>query len=162
MKNVMSQSESVVHFTKLIMMVNFRPGVPILEYITDQQKEYIVEAVAASIWEGDTELSPEARAKYNTPKLVRSYTVGLVNNWFRKHKELNGGGTYVPKNPGSRISDPQLKEMRALRKRLIDRNARPEDIARADAAIERKLKELGAKEVEINLDLLPDELKDLI
>ena len=159
---MMKQSQSVVEATVSVLGDEFRPGTPILTYITKEQTTQVVDLVTDSIMEGLTEFSDQARAKYDDRKKVRSYVVGLVNNWFRKHKELNGGGTYVPKNPGSRISDPQLKEMRALRKRLIDRNARPEDIARADAAIERKLKELGAKEDEINADLIPDELKDLI
>jgi len=161
----MTQSESVVFFTKQVMGDSFRPNQPILEYISKDQVSKIVDAVTASILEGGTDFSAQARVKYDEPKKVRSYVVGMVNNWHRKGKELNGGGVYVPKNPGSRAGsgDAELKELKLLKKALTERNAKPEALAKVDAAIAARLEALGAsKKVEINLDLIPEELRDLI
>src|ERR1035437_5348028 len=49
-------------------------------------------------------------------KKLTEYIPGLISNWLRKDKRLNGGIAYVPANPGSRSgsSDPQVKAMRAL------------------------------------------------
>jgi len=161
----MTQSESVVFFAKQVLGEAFRPNQPILEYISKDQTSQVVDAVTASILEGGTDFSTTARIKYDEPKKVRSYVVGMVNNWFRKGKELNGGGVYVPKNPGSRAGngDAELKELKLLKKALTERNAKPEALAKVDAAIAARLETLGAtKKIEINLDLIPDELKDLI
>lgn len=50
------------------------------------------------------------------------YIPGLVNNWLRKDKRLNGGVKYEAKNPGSRAGsgDPMVKEMRVLLSTLSD------------------------------------------
>jgi hypothetical protein len=162
---MMTQSESVVFFARQVLGDQFKPGVPVLTYITKEQISQIVDLVTASILEGGTDFSAAARSKYDEPKKVRSYVVGMVNNWFRKGKELNGGGVYVPKNPGSRAGtgDPELRELKLLRKALTERNAKPEALAKVDAAIAARLEALGAtKKVEINFDLIPDELKGLI
>lgn len=161
----MTQSESVVFFTKQVLGEAFRSNQPILDYISKDQTSQIVDAVTASILEGGTDFSAAARSKYDEPKKIRSYVVGMVNNWFRKGKELNGGGVYVPKNPGSRAGsgDAELKELKLLKKALTERNAQPEALAKVDAAITARLEVLGAtKKVEINLDLIPEELRNLI
>jgi hypothetical protein len=44
------------------------------------------------------------------------YIPGLVNNWLRKDKRLNGGVQYAAKNPGSRTrsGDESVRAMRTL------------------------------------------------
>lgn len=162
----MSQSQSVVEATVSVLGEDFRPGVPVLSYITKAQVHEVVELVTQSILEGLTDFSPSARAKYNTPKLVRSYVVGMVNNWHRKSKDLNGGTVYQPKNPGSRAgsSDPELKELKLLKKSLVERNAKPESISKVDEAIQARLEALGQSKpkTQINANLIPEELRDLI
>jgi hypothetical protein len=162
----MSQSRSVIEATISVLGEDFQPGVPVLSYITKSQVSEVVDLVTQSICEGLTDFSAAARVKYNTPKLVRSYVVGMVNNWHRKSKELNGGMVYTPKNPGSRqgSSDPELKELKLLKKTLVERNARPDAIEKVDAAIQSRLEALGQSKpkVQINADLIPEELRDLI
>jgi len=161
---MMKQSQSVVEATVSVLGDQFKPGVPVLTYITKDQTGQVVDLVTDSIMEGLTEFSDQARAKYDDRKKVRSYVVGMVNNWFRKGKELNGGTTYVPKNPGSRAGtgDPELKELKLFRKALTEKNAKPEALAKVDAAIAARLQALGTNKIEINLDLIPEELRDLI
>ena len=138
---MMKQSQSVVAATVSVLADRFQPGVPVLSYISRSETSEVVELVTDSIMEGLTEFSPEARVKYDDRKKVRSYVVGMVNNWFRKGKELNGGTTYIPKNPGSRAGtgDPELKELKLLKKALVERNAKPEALAKVDAAIAARL-----------------------
>jgi len=161
----MSQSRSVIEATVSVLGEGFRPGVPVLSYITKAQVSEVVDLVTQSICEGLTDFSAQAKTKYNTPKLVRTYVVGMVNNWHRKSKELNGGMVYTPKNPGSRQGqgDAELKELKLLRKALQERNAKPEAIAKVDEAIQARLEVLGqAKAPTINLDLIPEHLRSLI
>lgn len=165
---MMSQSDSVVAATQEVLGESFKSGTPVLSYITKDQVKQIVDLVTNSILEGETDFSAQARSKHDSPAKVRSYVVGMVNNWHRKSKELNGGTTYVPQNPGSRqgSSDPQLKELKLLRKALAERNASPESLEKVDEAIQTRLAEIQPaptlKKIEINLDLIPESLRELV
>ncbi len=90
---------------------------------------------------------------------LKAYVSGLQSNWLRKDKRFNGGTQYVAKNPGSRAgsSDPQLKNLRALRSTLTD----PSDIAEVDAHIEKRLSEISVAKVKTTVDYsaLPAELQ---
>lgn len=89
------------------------------------------------------------------------YVNGLINNWLRKDKRLNGGVTYTAKNPGSRAgqSDPQVKNLRLLKKTVTD----PEALADIDAAISARLAEIKPeKKVSIDATAIPEEFKHLI
>ena len=91
---------------------------------------------------------------------LKSYVGGLVSNWLRKDKRLNGGMAYVAKNPGSRVgsSDPQLTALRKLLKTELSDT----DRAEIEGYIEARLTEINAakpkKTVTINYDDLPAEL----
>lgn len=164
----MSQSDSVVFCAKQVLGESFRSGTPILDYITKDEAAAVVDLVTKSIQEFETDLSAQAREKFADPKKLRSYVVGMVNNWFRKGKELNGGSKYEIKNPGSRqgTGDAQLKELKILRKALADRNASPESLEKVDEAIQARLIEIApvqtAKKIEVNLELIPAHLRDLL
>jgi hypothetical protein len=114
--------------------------------------------------DGGAELSAEAKAKYCTRELLLTYVKGMVNNWLRKDTRLNGGSKYVTKNPGSRSGskDPQLSELYKL-KSLVAHD--DESVAKVESAIKLRLEQIAAEKapkVEINADLIPDELKDLL
>ena len=88
---------------------------------------------------------------------LKSYTNGLLNNWLRKDKRLNGGTAYVAKNPGSRAgsTDPQIKAMRALLSTLTDESERAE----VQRFIDARIAELKPKqEASIDFSALPAEL----
>lgn len=89
---------------------------------------------------------------------LSSYVSGLVSNWLRKDKRLNGGVAYVAKNPGTRTGagDESLKAMRALQSSLTDEDARAE----IQAEIDRRVAELKPKKV-INVAALPESLRHL-
>jgi hypothetical protein len=88
---------------------------------------------------------------------LKSYVNGLVNNWLRKDKRLNGGTAYVAKNPGSRqgSTDPQIKAMRALLSTLTDESERAE----VQRFIDARLQEIKPKqEVAVDFSALPADL----
>lgn len=131
--------------------------------ITSEQKKQVTKIVADAICSGEVDFSDNAKAKYSTPILVEGYVKGMVNNWLTKDTRLNGGTPYVAKNPGVRqgSSDQQLKELKKLRSIHTDAAV----IAKIDAAIETRKTALQAekvKDVAINADLIPEDLKHLL
>lgn len=131
--------------------------------LTTEQRRAVIEVVATGLMDGVIELSEAAAEKYDSIEKVKSYTNGLVSNWLRKDTRLNGGERYEAKNPGSRAgsSDPVIRELRKLKSTLAD----PSQIAAVEAEIEKRMETLRAdkvKKVEINLDLIPEDLRDLV
>ena len=89
---------------------------------------------------------------------LTSYVSGLVSNWLRKDRRLNGGVAYVAKNPGTRTGsgDESLRAMRTLLNVTTDVDARTE----IQAAIDQRVSELKPKKV-INVSALPESLRHL-
>lgn len=89
---------------------------------------------------------------------LSSYVSGLVSNWLRKDKRLNGNVAYVAKNPGTRTGagDESLKAMRTLLSATADEDARAE----IQAEIDKRVSELKPKKV-INVAALPESLRHL-
>jgi hypothetical protein len=132
--------------------------------LSKEQRSEVVDLVTASILSGDTEFSADAKAKHDTEQKVRTYCVGLVNNWLRKDTRLNGGEKYQAKNPGSRVgsSDPVVRELRKLLSHVDEEQQaviQAEIDSRLAAVKEQKMSQ--AKKV-INSDLIPDHLKHLV
>ena len=106
-------------------------------------------------------MSPEAKAKFTTPEKLKTYTNGLLSNWLRKDKRLNGGAKYVAKNPGSRAGqgDETVKNLRLLKKTLTD----PTQITEVESSINARLAEIKAAKapkVEIDYDAIPASLRE--
>jgi len=94
-----------------------------------------------------------------TDEQLMEYIPGLISNWLRKDKRLNGGVTYVPTNPGSRVKDPQVVAMKALLSTKTD----PAERAEIQEYISKRLLELKpSSKVEIDVDSLPVELQHLV
>lgn len=102
------------------------------------------------------------QAKVDDDAELKKYVSGLLNNWMRKAPEFNNDTKHEAKNPGSRAgsTDPQVKEMRKLLSVTADAEAK----VAIQSAIDTKLAEIKASKqvVEINIDLLPEHLRDLI
>ena len=128
---------------------------------SDNERADIIMIVAEGLAQGTVDFSDEARAKYDSPAKIKSYTSGLVSNWLRKDTRLNGGTKYVPKNPGSRVGqgDPQLKALRQLSKTITDESK----LELLNAKIEERKAEIAAekaKKIEVDLNALPQDLRD--
>ena len=94
---------------------------------------------------------------------LKKYVNGLLNNWLRKDKRLNGGTTYRVQNPGSRAgqSDPMIKNLRLLKKQD---GLSEEQVAEIDEAIAARLVEIKPEKakVEIDVDAIPEALRHLV
>lgn len=141
----LTQSAAVVSATKLILADDFQAGVPVLSYITKEQRAAVVDEVTRMLVEGEADISAEALAKYGD-KLRSKYVAGMVTNWFTKGKELNGGVKHEIKNPGARAGsgDAKLKQMRDLRAQLVAMSASPDAVAKVDEAISARVAEIKA------------------
>lgn len=92
---------------------------------------------------------------------LNKYVNGLLNNWLRKDKRLNGGSAYKAKNPGSRTGqqDPQVKNLRLLKKTVTDETA----IADIDAAIQARIAEIKPEKViTVDAEFIPADLQHLV
>jgi len=110
----MKQVDAVVAIVSGIE--GFTPGVK----LTKEQKEECLTLITQGLVDGEIDMSAGARAKHDTPEKMRSYSVGLLDNWVRKSPELNGGVKYVAKNPGSRSGSNEYKQAIALKKYLAE------------------------------------------
>ena len=121
---------------------------------TKEDKSKIVDNLLESFGKGEWEVkSPQEN--------MRNYTVGLLNNHMRKDVRLNGGDKYTPKNPGSRThqSDDQVKNMRLLLKGF---NEGSPEYTKIKKVLDERIKELSVKEIDIDIESLPKELRGLI
>ena len=140
------------------------------DVVTKDQLNAIEADVVGGIMAGDVE--------YSKPKVladVKRYTKGLVNNHFRKAKELNGGSKYTPattrdttgtpKTPKVKkvkVDDPALNTLYAILAKTAKGTPEYTDI-------ENKIKTreviLGARpvvDVKIDAAVLPKEVADMI
>ena len=135
----------------------------ISEVLTDADRASVRECLFSMFRTNEVGFKDEATAaKYESDSELKKYESGLVNNHIRKTKEFNCGQAYKAKNPGSRVSDAQLKALKAL---LAQYDAESDDYNEICKAIDVRTAELAAekvKSVAINVDVLPDHLKALI
>jgi hypothetical protein len=98
--------------------ISFEDGMDVSTVLTPELRK----SAHAIVTEGFTsgKIAFESNASNNeklaNPAKLNSYVSGLISNWVRKDKRLNGDVSYVAKNPGSRVGsgDEQVKTLRAL------------------------------------------------
>ena len=131
--------------------------------LTAEQRKSANETITQGIANGEVDFSDEAKAKYSTPEKIGTYVSGLISNWLRKDKRLNGNVTYVPANPGSRAGqgDPQLRELRKL-KRMHEGTQQGEEIQSYIDDRLIALQALKTKSIKIDASQIPEELQGLI
>ena len=122
--------------------------------LSDKQKEQVHALVFAAFKTGTVELKGT-----RTDEWLRKYIPGLVNNWVRKDRNLNGDMKYTAKHPGIRAGsgDEQMKAMKALLSSTTDPAAR----SQIEAEISRRKAELKPAVV-INAAALPASLRHLV
>jgi hypothetical protein len=139
--------------------VKFEDGMNASQHITDEMRKSIVAVLVSGFTKGEIELSNPQGEK------LPSYCSGLLNNWLRKDTKLNGGTKYTPANPGSRAGqgDEVIKEMRKLLKTNAGDAAATAKIQACIEARASQIKSVKAKkEIVIDADKLPAELRDLV
>lgn len=164
------QSEAVSHFTKQVLGASFQDGVDVKSYITEDQKQQVIDCVTSSIMENGTKISDEAKAKYSDQKSLRRYVAGMVTNWFNKSPGLNGGGKYETKAPGTRkgSQDEVVKNLRILKKQLTEAG-NTQGLAEVESALAERLSQLEAAKPRkakatkpVDESSIPEHLRDLI
>jgi hypothetical protein len=120
---------------------------------THEQRAVISAVLIEGFNEGKIELGREFDEKG-----LKSYVSGLLSNWLRKDKRLNGGVQYEAKNPGSRAGtgDSQLTAMKALYNQLTDPSDKEEVMQHITA---RQAELAKAKIKTIDFSALPSELR---
>ena len=124
--------------------------------LSTEQRKQVVNVLVEGFKSGSIPISankPDAELK--------KYVTGLLDNWLRKDKRLNGNTKYATKSPGSRKGqgDAQVKEMRKLLKTELS----PAQKAAVEAALAKRIADIKpAKTIEINVDSLPAELIDAL
>lgn len=130
------------------------PTESVAEFMTKERRSEVNDILCQGFKEGHIQLD----RTYDTDEAMRSYVSGLISNWIRKDSRLNGGGKYVPKNPGTRTgsSDPQLKSLRALLSNVTTDDERVEIQSYIDARLAEIAKEKAPK---VDLSALPEALR---
>ena len=148
---MMNQGEAVFQAVKRHAEVV--PGTAVK--LSDEQKKKVYEELIHGFMNGDIRYKLKDGEKLEE-SIIRKYVPGLVNNWVRKDKRLNGDVKYEAKNPGSRTGngDEKLKNMKALLDVVKDPAAKKE----IQQAIDDRKAELQPKK-EINLSALPEHLR---
>ena len=147
---MMTQKEGVYQAIKSV--TDFTDGEKI--ELTREQKSEVRGILIDKFENGEIELK-------NEQDDIKKYVNGLLNNWLRKDKRLNGNTVYKAKNPGSRTgnTDAQVKNLRLLKKTTND----PTAIAEIDEAIAARLAEIKPEvKVEIDATAIPTHLQHLL
>ena len=163
----LSQKESVVNEVKAILGSSFNSGTPAKDLLTDDQLKIIRNNISAGIINGSIDFGKDIIDE----KEVSKYVSGMVSNYLRKAKELNGGLNYTPQSTGRGSRDPQISELSKLLKTYVEGT---DEFSQILTAIEARKSELNAEKVvvvkekkkskefeSINMDALPENLKSL-
>jgi len=150
----MKQKDAVL--AAITQVVGNIEGVNVNDTITPEQRKQVHMILVEGFNAGTIDLKVA-----KDEKELNSYTSGLINNWLRKGKELNGGVKYMPKNPGSRAGsgDEQLKAIRLVKSTISSDDPRYADVVAAEAT---RMSELAAAKVTtkpINIEVLPAALQ---
>jgi hypothetical protein len=117
--------------------------------------------VTSILVEGFKSNSVSLSKTFDNDNQLRTYCSGLLSNWLKKDKRLNGNTKYAAKNPGSRrgSADPQVQALRKLQGMQTD----PDKIAEIQSFIEKRLNEISPhKSVSINSGDIPSELHHML
>ena len=122
--------------------ITFEDGMNVTEFLTKEMRESVHAIVVEGFRSARVEFEDTSsnKEKLASESKLNAYVSGLISNWIRKDKRLNGNVSYVPKNPGSRAGqgDDQLKTLRQLKKQFAGTPKERE----IDAFIARRVEEL--------------------
>lgn len=131
--------------------------------LTSEQKQKVAGFIVEGMQNGEIDLSDKAREKFDTTEKLTGYVKSMIDNHLMKAPYFNGGKKYEPENPGAKrgSSDSLLRELRKVQK-LATTDEQREAI---QSEIDKRVNELEAekaKQVEINWNVIPAHLKDLV
>jgi hypothetical protein len=155
-----NQKEAVFNAVKTVIETNggtFTEGSNAAEMITKTQREAVVKTLVDGFKAGTIELN-----KIFDDSKISAYASGLVSNWLRKDKRLNGGAAYTPSKTGStRSTDPQIKAMKALlASGQVTDPAGIEEINTFIANRQAEIVKAKRPSISVNFDALPESLRE--
>lgn len=144
--------------------VHFEDGMDASALLTDDLRKNVHSILTEGFSSGtiDMEKTISNRSKLEDTKKMSAYVSGLISNWVRKDKRLNGGVSYVAKNPGSRVGqgDEQLKTLRALHRQFAGTDeTKAAEIQRFIDARVQAIRSSKTSTVKVDTSSLPAELK---
>lgn len=95
---MLNQAKAVIQVTKAMLGERYNPSIPVKSVMTQLDRLSIINGVMELFRDGQTGFAAkESNVKrMQDARLLREYVVGLCNNHWRKHKELNGGVKFIP------------------------------------------------------------------
>ncbi len=134
----MTQKDAV--FTTVVSVLSdsgiaFEPGREDVSLVLTRELRASINNVLVS---GFTSGGIPLDTKFDSEMELRSYVSGLVSNWVRKDKRLNGGLAIAVK-AAPKFDDPQLKALR----QLLAANSDPAQKAEIKIFIKKRIAELS-------------------
>lgn len=164
----LSQKDAVVNEVKAILGSSFNSSISAREQLSDEQLKTIRANIVEGIINGTIEFGKQDSSKEE----VSRYVSGLVSNHLRKAKELNGNVQYSPELNSKHFRDPQINELSKLLKTYPEGSeqhiqvktaleTRRTELSAFKASAAKEVKPKKARTPSINLDVLPESLKNL-
>jgi hypothetical protein len=154
-----NQKEAVIKAVKEVLGTQYNTSIEINSILTKSQKSQIIDKIFYGIISGHI-----AYNKDNTDTVaVKKYAPGVISNYLRKAKELNGGKKYVAQSVGRGSRDPKLSQLLKLQSEYNVDTQEYKEVA--TAIIERRAEltttKVKVKKQLIDTSILPDDLQDL-
>lgn len=165
----LGQKEAVVNAVESVLGSGFTKGETVVKNVVTADQ---LAQVRQQVFDGIKNGSISYNGDTTNDQALRRYVNGMIQNHFRKAKELNGGNKYVPTSTGTSRRDPQLSNLKKLLKtyeegsdehqKILDAiSNREEELAeeRKAAAEQRKQQKIIDS---IDTSALPEELSSVV
>lgn len=169
MSKPIGQKQAVVNAVSSVLGANFQKGSTVVRDVISTSE---LESVRSQVLDGIQNGTIAYTGDSSDDKKLRRYVNGMIQNHFRKAKELNGGSKYAPSNPGSGRRDAQLSNLKKLLKQYDENSPEFQKVTEAIATREAEISEekkaaAAARKQEklassIDTSLLPPELAEAV
>lgn len=169
MGNPLGQKEAVVNAVESVLGSNFTSGETVVKNVINKDQ---LTQVRQQVFDGIKKGNIAYNGDTTNDKELRRYVNGMIQNHFRKAKELNGGNKYVPATTGTSRRDPQLSNLKKLLKTYEEGSYEHHKILDAIATREAELAEEKKAAAEqrkqqkiidsIDTSALPEELSNVV
>ena len=169
MSNAIGQKQAVVNAVSTVLGSNFVSGETVVKsVITTDELTQVRTIIFNGIQNGTVAYNGDATDE----KALSRYVNGMIQNHFRKAKELNGSNKYIPANPGTGRRDEQLSSLKKLLKTYQEGSDEYNKVLEAISSREAELAEQrkNASEAKkqqkiidsIDTSVLPPELSSVV
>lgn len=162
MSEQVNQREATYNAIKSVL--KFSDGDNIKERFTSDLKKQTKSILFEGFRSGTITSSESFQSKtLKDDSKLNAYCNGLISNWAKKDKRMNGGVQHKIQNPGSRAGqgDETIKELRKLAKQVAGTDAESEVQAALDARVV-EVKAAKTPTLTINTEAIPEHLRHLV